>query len=297
MRTNAAALTMFLASSCVLCVTLDSHKPSFLHRLVVLFRDIKVFCLYDGLVTAFSFLRRLHVLSLAVGDPSLPSLCHVVNGIFCSGIVWNSGSKWKTHNPFLVRSWGVRDLTGGVCVEQHFASWHQVHRFSVVAVWRDLYLWGERISIVNSYISLEVLLKGALCKTPVTELFYLFLEIFEDGYRESCVCGPFSSGKYNFGKYSCGKYGFGKFSFGKYCCPKAKTGYPIGTLWWLRFCTAPLMVTKGSSCLVESLFLLKRLSCLVEREHGWRRCCSRYCGWLLWLYDPKSIVLIAWPIF
>ena len=69
---------------------LDSHKTSVLHRLVILFRDGKVLSPCDGLVLAFSLVRGHQSLSLPVGDPSLPSLQHVVGGR-----VWNLPGKRK----------------------------------------------------------------------------------------------------------------------------------------------------------------------------------------------------------
>ena len=61
-------------------IVLDSHKASFLHRLVILLRDGKVLSPGDGLVLAFSFVRGHQRLPLAVRDPSLPSLHHIVGG-------------------------------------------------------------------------------------------------------------------------------------------------------------------------------------------------------------------------
>ena len=139
-RTNAGAYFIFLQASSGAVVFLDNCKTSFLHCLVVLFRDGKVFSLGDGLAIAFSFLHRHQGLSLAVGDPSLPGLHHVV-----SGRLWNAPTKGKTLNLFFAEIlWCFRDLTGGVRVEQHFAFWHKVHRFSVVAMRGDLYLWGRK---------------------------------------------------------------------------------------------------------------------------------------------------------
>ena len=91
-RTLAGTLIGGLSASYfAVSVTLDCHKASVLHRLVILSRDGKVFSLDDGLVVAFCFLRGHQGLSLAVGDLSPPCLGHVVGGR-----VWESRRKGKT---------------------------------------------------------------------------------------------------------------------------------------------------------------------------------------------------------
>ena len=93
-------------------VILDGHKTSFLHRLVILCRNGKIFSPCDGLLAAFRLLRRHQRLSLAVGDPSLPSLHHIVGGR-----VWNLPWKGEAYNPLAEILCQLCQLAGEVCVQ------------------------------------------------------------------------------------------------------------------------------------------------------------------------------------
>ena len=115
MRTVASAFIGFFAPTGA-DVILDCHKTSFLHRLVVFFGDGKVLSSGDGLLLAFGFVRGHQSLSLAVGDPGLPSLHHVVGRR-----VRNLSRKRKAQNPLAEVLWCLRELAGVVCVEQDFA--------------------------------------------------------------------------------------------------------------------------------------------------------------------------------